>query len=486
MVSSAVRRSQGRPAEALTLIDGRSYSHPVNSFRGKILALLFGILVLSLCVKAPRPIIEESDEAFLRNQAQRIVASAGLVPGQYVGSWCNRTPFRMRVPGGNMGYTAFWVRDSVMMLGGDLISAEEVEDWIRLIAGTLVGPGDWPVRQGVVVPASAVPDHVNFDGRPTFYPGNYETGSEQGGYPWGKYPPLDDHFYFLSAVYHHWRMIGSARLFNSPVKTSFNELKLSDLCERVYRVAPVDPATGLVAAGDVETENAKDWGFCDGEFKSGRLLFPSILRFIAARQLAELFGATGRADKSEAYSQDAQQIQRSIPPTFFHPSQRPDEGWLDSATEVGRQPDVWGTAFAVWSGAVEGSTARRAGRALVRAFREKTAVKQGCVRQILTSDPTNNGFWQNSVCTQGEYQNGGYWGTPAGWYITAMAKVDRRAAADMAADYIRFLREHIRPDGITEAWEWLADNGQSANPLYVATVALPYCSLKEAGLLSRR
>lgn len=458
----------------------------MKSFHGKIPALLLGVLLLSLCAKKPRPIIEESDESFLREQAQRIVASAGLAPGQCVGAWCNRTPFRMRVPGGNMGYTAFWVRDSVMMLGAGLIGAEEVEDWIRLISGTLVGPGDWPVRPGVVVPAFAVPDHINFDGRPTFYPGNYETGGGQGGYPWGKYPPLDDHFYFLSAVYHHWKMTGTPRLFNSLLKTSFQEMRLSDLCERIYRVAPVDPVTGLVVAGDIETENAKDWGFCDGEFKSGRLLFPSILRFLAARQLAELFGSTGQADKSEAYSQDARRVQRSISPTFFHPSQHPDEGWLYSATEVGRQPDVWGSAFAVWSGAVEGSTAQRVGRALVRAFREKTAVKQGCVRQILTSDPTNNGFWQNSVCTQGEYQNGGYWGTPTGWYITAMAKVDRRAAGDMAEDYIRFLREHVRPDGMTEAWEWFADDGKTANPLYVATVALPYASLEEAGLLSRR
>lgn len=458
----------------------------MKSFRGIITALLLGALFLSLCVKAPHPIFEENDEAFLRDQAQRIVASAGLAPGQCARGWCNRTLYRMRVPGGNMGYPAFWVRDSVMMLGSDLIAADEVEDWIRLIAGTLVGPGDWPVRPGVIVPAYAVPDHINFDGQPTFYPGNYETGDKQGGDPWGKYPPLDDHFYFLSAVYHHWKMTNSPRLFNSPVKTSFQEMRLADLCEEVYRVAPVDPATGLVIAGDVKTENAKDWGFCDGEFKSGRLLFPSVLKFIAARQLADLFAVAGQSKKSKGYRDDARRIRRSIPLTFFHPSQDSDEGWLYSATEVGRQPDVWGSAFAIWNGAVEGSTARRVGKALVRAFREKTAVKQGCVRQILTTDRTNDGFWQSSVCAQGEYQNGGYWGTPAGWYIAAMAKVDRRAATDMAGDYIRFLREHMRPDGTTEAWEWFSDDGRTANPLYVATVALPYLSLREADLLSRR
>lgn len=450
----------------------------------KLIGIILGIYASSLSLRAEGPLLNSTDEAFFRDQARRIVSSAGLVPGQRVGQWCNRTPYRIHVPGGNMGYTAFWVRDAVMMLGGELIPAPEVEGWIRLIAGTFVGPKDWQVRPGVVVPAYAVPDHINFNGKPTFYPGNYETGNKQGGKPWGKFPPLDDHFYFVSAVYHHWKLTRSTRFFNSTLKTSFREMKLSELCEKVYGVAPVDPETGLVVAGDIETENAKDWGFCDGEFKSGKLLFPSILKFLAARQLAELFGAAGQPEKSKGYLKDARRIQLAIPPAFFQDNTHPGEGWLYSATGVGRQPDVWGSAFAVWSGAVEEETTKRVGRALVRAFREKTAVRQGCVRQILTSDSTNNGFWQSSVCTRGEYQNGGYWGTAAGWYIAAMCRVDRQAASDMAKDYIQFLRSNLRPDGMAQAWEWFSDSGNTANPLYVATVALPHLSLKEAGLLS--
>jgi tetratricopeptide (TPR) repeat protein len=46
-------------------------------------------------------------------------------------------------------------------------------------------------------PAFAVPDHINLDGKPTFYPGNYERGSKQGGNPFGKYPPLP---YLLKAT----------------------------------------------------------------------------------------------------------------------------------------------------------------------------------------------------------------------------------------------------------------------------------------------
>src|SRR5262249_40639664 len=156
-----------------------------------------------------------------------------------------------------------------MMLGGDFIPLAEIEGWIRLIASTLHGPADWNVRPGVLVPAYAVPDHINFNGKPTFYPGNYETGEKQGGKPFGKYPPLDDHFYFITAVFEHWKLTRSARLFESTVTTPFNKLKMADLCERVYRVAPSDEASRLCVAGDIETENAKDFGFCDAESKSG-------------------------------------------------------------------------------------------------------------------------------------------------------------------------------------------------------------------------
>jgi hypothetical protein len=151
---------------------------------------------------------------------------------------------------------------------------------------------------------------------------------------------------------------------------------------------------------------------------------------------------------------------------------------------VGNQPDVWGSAFAIWSGAVDDAITYKVGRAMVRAWHEKTAVREGCVRQILTTDPTNNGGWQVSISKVGEYQNGGYWGTPTGWYIAALAKVDRAAAAGMTRDFVGFLRDHQRAGGISEVWEWFnPDTGRNANPLYVATVALPYLSLKGAGLI---
>ena len=432
-----------------------------------------------------KPLLSADDELFLHGQARRTVLAARLQPGQLGGKRRNETPYTLHVPGGNMGYPAFWVRDAVMMLGGDLISAAELEGWIGLICSTVQGPGDWPVRPGVVVPAYAIPDHINFDGKPTFYPGSYDIGAKQGGWPFGKYPPLDDYYYFLTAVWHHWKLTRSTRLFQSTVTTSWGEMPLCELCERVYAAPPADPTTGLCVAGDIETENAKDFGFCDVVNKSGKLLFPSLLKFVAARQMAGMFRAVDLPEKARRFEKEAARIRGAIPSTFLHASGG-TEAWLHSATAVGNQADIWGTAFAVWCGAVEGGRADQLGRALARGFREKTAVRDGCVRHILTTDPVNGGGWQACRARLGEYQNGGYWGTPVGWYIAAVARVDRSAAVAMAGDYLRFLRDHTRPDGTVEAWEWFnPDTGRRVNPLYVATVALPWLSLQQAGLCGR-
>jgi hypothetical protein len=189
----------------------------------------------------------------------------------------------------------------------------------------------------------------------------------------------------------------------------------------------------------------------------------------------------------EALHSDARKIKAAIPNTFLHPSDDGNEAWLDSATGVGHQPDVWGSAYAVYSDAVDAGTESKIGRALVRAYREKTAVREGCVRSVLSNDAANPNGWQKTVSAPGVYQNGGYWGTPVGWYLVAMYKHDRAAAAEMARDYIGFLRNHRRPDGLPESWEWFnPDTGRTANPLYVATIDLPYGCLCEAGLIDRK
>ena len=120
----------------------------------------------------------------------------------------------------------------------------------------------------------------------------------------------------------------------------------------------------------------------------------------------------------------------------------------------------------------------------MRAYREKTAVRNGCVSEVLCNDPKHPKGWEKTISEWGVYQNGGYWGTPVGWYIVAMRKTDPAAATEMARDYIQFLRKTPRADGTSEAWEWFnPDTGRAANPLYMATVGLPYGCFRVSALL---
>lgn len=449
----------------------------------KLFGRLLGFGYARAAAQENARLLSDEDQAFLADQASRIYDSAQMLPGQISGAWRNLTPYTLHVPGGNMGYHAYWIRDAVMMLESGLISSGELEGWIRLTS-SLIRNHHWHVRPGVVVPPFSIPDHINLDGNAAYYPGTYETGDKQGGKPWGKYPPLDNQFYFIHAVYFHWRQTGNLALFHGKVRTAFGAAKLSHICDRAYRRVPSDGKTALCTAGNVETENAKDFGFCDSVSKSGKLLFPSILKLVAAQQMAELHDAAGSPFHAAAFRRDAAKIKAAIPATFLHPAPHPNEAWLDSATEAGRQPDVWGSAFAVYSNAVDIATAEQISRALVRAYREKTAVRNGCVRHLLSNDPANPNGWQKAVSKLGEYQNGGYWGAPVGWYLVAMRLTDERAAADMAGDYIDFLRNDQYPDGTAKAWEWFnPDTCKTANPRYAATVVLPYGCLRASGLL---
>ncbi|MFO0835553.1 MAG: hypothetical protein U0638_11320 [Phycisphaerales bacterium] len=434
-----------------------------------------------------QPRADLNDADFLEDQARRVVASALIRAGETRGPYTNSTAFDLHVPGGNMGYPAFWIRDAAMMLGADLISAAELKGWITLIART-IRDAEWNVREGVVVPAYFVPDHINFDGSACFYPGSYESGDKQGGPPFGKFPPLDDNFYFIQIVQEYWRLTSDKTFLRAPIQTASGPLPLIDLCDRVFRAIPCNPDTQLVTSD--ETNNAKDWGFCDSVTKSGQLLFPSILRCIAARQLTNLtFLIDDNVVRSDQFSLQFIKTWASLTtrlPTPPITDNRADdcEVWLRSATELGNQPDVWGSAFALGSRTIKDDDAKCVSRALVRAFRDKTAVRDGLVRHILTTDTTNNAGWQKSVSPVGEYQNGGYWSTPSGWYIAAMYVTDPAAARDMARDFVRTLRSWLRDDGTTRAWEWSnPDTGRTANEFYAASVALPWIALKNANLL---
>ncbi len=70
-----------------------------------------------------------------------------------------------------------------------------------------------------------------------------------------------------------------------------------DGSDRSGLLAPrTDPETGLVTTD--ATQRAVGFGFCDAIYFTGKMLFPSLLRYRAAGELAELCEALGRADRA--------------------------------------------------------------------------------------------------------------------------------------------------------------------------------------------
>ena len=85
------------------------------------------------------------------------------------------------------------------------------------------------------------------------------------------------------------------------------------------------------------------------------------------------------------------------------------------------------------------------------------------------------GYWEQSLCPREEYQNGGFWGTPSGWYITALRRADADAADRMLSDYVKHLRAN---EAQGAPWEWVNPRiMRRANPHYASSVGLVYLAL---------
>jgi len=63
------------------------------------------------------------------------------------------------------------------------------------------GEAEKLLENGLRIPTWSVADHINFDGKPVFFPGTYESGENQGSEDFGFYPPHDNNYYFIELAY---------------------------------------------------------------------------------------------------------------------------------------------------------------------------------------------------------------------------------------------------------------------------------------------
>jgi len=306
--------------------------------------------------------------------------------------------------------------------------------------------------------------------RPVWYPGAY---TEQGNGAFGFLPPADDAFFFIQMVHEHWRLTHALGLFRSTIRTGWGDARVSDICAKAFDSVAVDAASGLVRCEPGDGQTRVDWGFCDSIRKTGVCLMPSLLRWKAARNLAELFDATGAASHASLFRKEAAKIRTGISTTFAR-ELTPGEGsqheaMLLSATQLGRKDDLWASAYAVWLGVLPRELELAVARHLLKLYEAGGTVMEGQVRHLPPISEFG-GYWEQASCARDTYQNGGYWATPTGWLVGALRKVSPPAADKLLSEYTAHLRLN-RQNGAP--WEWIQPaKNLRVNALYGSSAGL--------------
>ena len=363
------------------------------------------------------------------------------------------------------GLSAFWIRDFSMATDSGLVPPAEIRNHLRLVAKCQNGSQERALKSGAAIPPFAIPDHINFDGSPVFFPGTYSPGEDQGSGPWGKLPPVDDHYEFVHLAHNLIRQTGSSRILREEV----DRLPLLERLERAFDAPETDGASGLVQTG--EDRRAVGFGFCDAIVLTGKMLMPSLLRWRAAGELHELTG-------NPRYRQIRRKIEQSLAQTF----RDQESGWLLAATGVGRQPDVWGTMAAL-DVLPERSHRDSARRAIAESYRNGTIAFEGAVRHVPTDrDFSKTSAWERTYVPKGSYQNGAYWHTASGLLFRSLGGVDRALARQAAGEYLTHLRTYdFRKAAPANGapWECIGRDGDyRQNGAYLASAALPYAALR--------
>ncbi len=415
------------------------------------------------------------DLEFLGKLTRAVVEESRVRPGTRVGSSPSNTcGFTLVMPGGRGGYPAFWIRDFAMSLESGCITSEEMLQHLRLTARCQNGSSVRLLKHGLNIPSFAIPDHINFDGGAAFFPGSYSTGEDQGNGTYGILPPVDDQYEFVHIAYCLWKSTGSTAF----LRESINGLTILERLEAAFKSPTIDPRTGMVTTDDAR--RAVGFGFCDAIYLTGEILFPSLLRYRAAGELADLFVAAGNKKAVAGYRKIQMRISRNLARTFSERSRL--DGWLMAATKVGRQADVWGTLYAVYLGALSGVDADRATQAAVEGVRKGTIVYQGAVRHVPSDlNASSESSWERTAgVAMNRYQNGAYWHTPTGWLIAVLQRSDQRLASKIFSDYIEHLRAkdfRVGP-GHNAPWECFGPDGYAQNGIYMTSVTLPWSVLR--------
>lgn len=358
------------------------------------------------------------------------------------------SPVTVYVPGGDNKYPAFWIRDAVMQCRSGLIEISVMKTMLEIILFFQNGPECRSLENGLRVTPWAIPDHINLPGLgnsefeskyssgAVFFPGTYSSTENQGTGHYGLRPADDDIYEVVDLT----KLIADRLPGNRKIELLQKKIKGKSILERLdlgMQSMIVEKNSGLCL------NTPEDWSasnFHDALKPMGLVALTSCLRFRAAKTMSEFFRFTGNHQRTDDYQIMSELITDSILRHLFQKN-----GWIQAASRLNRQPDVWSTSMAVYYGLLTGNFALQACKAMLRAYKEGISVNyQGYLRHTLTAADAVPGkkTWEEEETDvsrekkYGVYQSGGYWPQPLGYYVCSLAQVDTDAAEKLAADYI--------------------------------------------------
>ncbi|MEI6678617.1 MAG: hypothetical protein WCL21_08420 [Mariniphaga sp.] len=415
-------------------------------------------------------LLSDSDFKYLEGLTKDVVERSRIQPNQVISKEFggNNSGGTLIKPGGNDSYPAFWIRDYAMSIESGFITLQEQKHMLLLTASGQCDQS-WISDGGCMVPMGAIPDHIRIDdSKPIYFPGTYDYKG-QGNKKWGMMPPYCDQFFFIDMAWFYTKNSASTRLLNEKIKG----IALIDRLELAYKTSPTKQDGVIVYA--TEDFRGVDFGFRDVITITGELCMPSILKYKASLELAELFDLLKKKDKADVYRNNARRLKEEIPQHFSD-----SRGMLLASTEKSKQADIWSTVMAVYYGIIEGEQVLKASRTITDGYKKGLLAKSGNIRHIfIGEDFSEKSAWEKSLVRKGDYQNGGYWGTPTGWVCYVMAQTDLPAAKQLAKEYIDNLRAGDFRKGGDYGEPWECYNLEAPqNAIYMTTVTSPYTVFK--------
>ncbi|CAM4116000.1 hypothetical protein EWU23_03405 [Cytophagaceae bacterium 50C-KIRBA] len=411
-------------------------------------------------------LISQDDWQFLKELTQAVIDSSRIRPHQRISPdfGPNQTGGTLIRPGARTSYPAFWIRDYAMSVGTGMITIKEQKHMLCLTAATQ-NEQIKKTKYGSTIPKGAIADHIRIDdAKPIYFPGTYSF-ENQGEIQWGYQPPLDDMFFFIHMAYEYVKQSEDLAILDQKIHgiSLFNRLILA------LESVPINPKNQLVSVTD--SNRGVDFGFRDAIHMTGDLCFPSLLRYQALCQLAELYQWRGNEEECRRQKAKAAILKQNIVNVFLEPN-----GMLKASTGKSAQVDVWSTAWAVYTRVLAGEDALKASRRLSQAYQNNTLAYRGAVRHVLKSDDFSEfTAWEGSLVKKESYQNGAYWSTATGWVAYTLTLTHFSLGQQLIQELIKDLRkgDFRKGKGFGAPWECFTESYQQ-NPVYMTSVSVPY------------